>query len=103
MAIASLDQAKAWLRLESEYTYEDTLIQGLLDATEIYIFNATGVAYDGTNKLAVLLQQVLVCEMYEHRDAESKASELQHKPIVQSILMQLEYVVPVVEEDGEVE
>lgn len=100
MAIATLAQAKEWLRIESDYTLEDMLIQQLLDAAEEYIINATGKQFTAECKLAALLQQVLVCEMYEHRDAESKASELQHKPIVQSILQQLKYAVEA--ESGEV-
>lgn len=91
MAIASLEQAKKWMRLELDYTEEDNLVQGLLDAAERYIYNATGIHFDASNPLAILLQQVLVCEMYEHREAAGKAGEIANKPIVQSILLQLQY------------
>lgn len=90
--IASLTQAKQWLRMTIDYTEEDSIIQTLLDAAERYIFNATGVNFTADNALAVLLQQVLVCEMYEGREATARVTEqIRQKPIVQSIVLQLQY------------
>ena len=92
MAIASLIQAKKWLRLELDYTEEDSTIQTLLDAAERYIYNATGTHFTSDNPLAVLLQQVLVCEMYERREATACVTEqIRQKPIVQSMVLQLQY------------
>ncbi len=95
--IASLEQAKAWMRLEPFYTDEDALIQGLLAATEQYIYNATGIHFTGDNALAVLLQQVLVSEMRENREV-TVTEQIKTRPIVQSIMVQLQYA-----ESGEAE
>jgi hypothetical protein len=79
---------------------EDALIQGLLDAAEQFIYNATGVHYGASNQLAVLLQQVLVCEWYMNREATGRTGTI--KPIVQSILRQLKYA-EIAADGGEVE
>jgi uncharacterized phage protein (predicted DNA packaging) len=91
--LVTLTEAKAWLRLEPEYTAEDGIIQTLADAAELYLKNATGVQYDETNPLARLLVQVLVADWYENREAIGRATD-KTRFTVDSILAQLSYCAP---------
>lgn len=86
--IVSLDEAKQWLRID--HSDEDGMIQMLINAAEKYLLNATGNTFDNTNELAKLFCYVLVTDWYENRELMGRVSD-QVRPILKSILVQLEY------------
>lgn len=88
--IVNLEESKTWLRVDSDD--EDFEIQSLIDASEAYLFNATGRIFDNTNALARLYCRVLICDWYENRGlmADSKSSE-KVRFTLSSIMMQLQY------------
>lgn len=88
--IVTIDEAKKWLKVDFEEDDED--IQDLINAAEIYLFNATGIKFDNTNPLAKLYCRVLVTEWYENRSLmEEYRTSGKVRFILQSILLQLQY------------
>lgn len=82
-------QVKEYLNAQ----YDDSgIIETLIDVSEAYLFNATGIEYDNTNKLAVLYCKVLVSDLYDHRGLmdtnKTTVSDNVRFPL-QSILLQL--------------
>lgn len=94
----TLQEVKNWLRLEQEYETEDVLLQSLIDAAEEYLKNAVPDWVDLTgNPLARLLAMVLIADWYENREAIGQTrSEV--RPIVQSMMAQLQNAYPKPEE-----
>lgn len=88
--IISLDEAKLFLRLEDNYTDEDTLIQSLISAAEEHLLNATGIMFDSTNNLAKLYVNVLVSDFYDNRSSTEEL-KIKTRLILDSILLQLQY------------
>lgn len=88
--IVDLEQAKSFLRIDT--TDEDTDIQSLVDASELYLKNATGKTFDSTNALAKLYCRVLIVDWYDNRTLlqETKVSD-KVRFTLQSIMMQLQY------------
>lgn len=63
----------------------------LIEAAELYLFNATGKTYDSTNKLAVLYCNVLVSDWYDNRVLmENDKTSQKVRYTLQSILTQLQ-------------
>lgn len=88
--ILSLDEAKLFLRLESDFTDEDTLIQSLIDASIEHLNNATEIAFDNTNPLAKLYVSVLVSDFYDNR-CVTEELKTRTRLTLSSILLQLQY------------
>lgn len=88
--IVNLNEAKLFLRIDSDYTDEDTLIQTLISAAEEHLKNATGVTFDNTNNLAKLYVNVLVSDYYSNRSATQEI-KIKTRYILDSILLQLQY------------
>lgn len=86
--IITLGETKGYLRVDG--TGEDSLITSLIDAAEVYLFNATGNTFDSTNSLAKLFCWVLVTDWYENREHVGRASD-KVRPIVESMLAQLSH------------
>lgn len=88
--IVSLDEAKLYLRLETDYKDEDVLIQTLIDTAEESVKNATGITFDSTNNLAKLYVIILVADFYDNR---STLQDLKTKTrtTLESIILQLQY------------
>ena len=89
--IITLDEAKQFLRLETDFTDEDEFINSLIMAAEQYIKNATGKAFDNTNQLAVLAVKLLISHWYDNRqiDTSNNVSKLNFS--LDCILTQLTY------------
>lgn len=90
--IVTLEEAKEWLRVDFEE--DDSLIEGLVSAAEMYLQNATGKQFDNTNTLAKLFIRVLVTDWYENREHEvntKNGSTGRTRFTIASILSQLEY------------
>lgn len=88
--ILSLDEAKLFLRLESEYTDEDTLIQSLIDAATEHLHNATDIVFDNTNPLAKLYVNVLVSDYFDNRGTIEEI-KTRTRLTLDSIILQLQY------------
>lgn len=65
--IMQLSDAKEFLRIETSFSDEDSLITSLLLAGESYMENATGKKFSGTNELAKLCLKMLIAHWYENR------------------------------------
>ncbi|AOY76679.1 head-tail connector protein [Clostridium formicaceticum] len=94
--ILDLQQTKNWLRVDGDE--EDTVIETLIAAAELYLKNMTGIEFDSTNKLAKLLCMTLVSDWYENRALVTvavgpKTSEKMRRTI-ESMLLQLQYCYP---------
>lgn len=88
--IITLEEVKQYLRLETDYTEEDTLLNLLINAAEKQLTNATEMQFDNTNELAKLYCLVLISNWYENREYVGKVSE-KIRFTIQSILTQLKY------------
>lgn len=93
----SLSEVKEFLRIEIDYTEEDTLLSSLLLASESYILNATHSKADKTSDLFKLAQRFLIGHWYENREVVGKADTLAFS--LQSILQQIMYTTSDVEDE----
>lgn len=90
--ILTLQETKEFLKVD--YDDEDMFLQGLIQASEQYLKNATGKTFDSTNELAKLYCKVLVNEWFKDRCLmqDQKTSD-KVRFTLQSILAQLTYGV----------
>lgn len=86
--IVTLEETKQYLRKDTDE--EDAFITTLINAAETYLYNATGITFDGTNYLAKLFIWVLVTDWDENREYIGKTNE-EIRPIIKSMLSQLKY------------
>jgi hypothetical protein len=88
--LVTLDEVKSWLKIS--WTYEDSDLQILLDASIAYLNNVTSIFYDNTNPLAKLYVRVLCMDWYENKGLmqEVRLSD-KVRYTLQSILLQLQY------------
>lgn len=87
--VLKLEEAKGYLRVDGDE--EDMLITSFIEASEIYIKNATSKNVDLKSELAKLAARILIAHWYENREAVGKAEQLAFS--LQSILVQLQYCV----------
>lgn len=86
--IVTLEEVKQWLRVDGDD--DDLQIGMLINASERYLKEATGIQFDYTNELAKLFCLVLIVDWYENREFVGKAGE-KVRHTINSILMQLSY------------
>ncbi|KYH35837.1 phage gp6-like head-tail connector protein [Clostridium tepidiprofundi DSM 19306] len=91
-----ITEIKEFLRLEQDYTEEDMFLNALIQASEGYIYNATGL--NGTDitdanqiELYKLAQKLLITHWYENREAISEKKTDKIAFSLNSILVQLQY------------
>jgi len=96
----TLNEVKDYLRIEQDFTEEDTLLSSLLLASQNYILNATHKNADKTDELFKLSQMLLIGHWYENREVVGKADQLAFS--LQSILQQIKYTTSEIQE-GETE
>lgn len=89
--IVTLLEAKEWLRVD--FDEDDSLIDSLIVAAEMYLKNATNKTFDSSNELAKIFIRVLVTDWYENREyeMEGKTASIRVRHTIQSILNQLLY------------
>lgn len=86
--ILDLKKTKEFLRVEFEE--EDVFIETLIEASEIYLKNATGKDFNSENNLAVLYCSILVNDWYSNRELVIQGSVSNKVRFsLQSILLQL--------------
>ena len=90
--IITLEEAKMYLRVD--HTEEDNLIESLIDAAETYLKNATGRTFDGSNYIARLFCLTLVTDWYENRGLVVGKVGEEIRPVINSLLVQLNYSYP---------
>jgi len=102
MPLVTLEEAKLWLRADDDEGQEDALIQTLIGAAEQYLLDATGREWPSEHKTAKLLALVLVSEFYHNRELMLQPPEqMQIRPIVRSLIVQLQYAPDADDEDNE--
>lgn len=90
MKIIDIHDVKTFLKID--YDDEDTIIEGLIMASELYLKNATGKEFTNKNSLAVLYCKVLINEWYNNRELmEKKNVSDKVRFTLQSILLQLQF------------
>lgn len=85
----TLEEVKDFLRIEQDFTEEDTLLSSLLLASQNYILNATHKNADKTGELFKLSQMLLIGHWHTNREVVGKADQLAFS--LQSILQQIKY------------
>lgn len=90
--IISLEEAKTYLRVDN--SEEDDLIENLIEAAKVYLDNATGNTFDGSNYLARLFCLTLVTDWYENRGLVVGKVGEEIRPVINSLLVQLNYSYP---------
>ncbi|MGD6897113.1 head-tail connector protein [Bacillus infantis] len=90
-----LTEVKQYLRIEEEWTEEDSLLSSLIVAAKMFIKNATGITADESDDLHKLVINLLVVHWFENREPIGKANKLAFS--LDSILFQLQYSGSVVE------
>ncbi len=89
--ILTLDEVKTYLCIDG--SDQDTMLQTLINAAEMSLYNATGIEFDDTNDLAKLYCMVLVSDWFENRELIGKVGE-RVRFTIQSIISQLKYCCP---------
>lgn len=88
--IISTDEAKQYAQIDTKY--DDALIEGLILASEEYLFNATGKKFTSNSNLAVLYCKVLVKDWYDNRDfSNNKKVSDKVRYTLTSIMAQLQF------------
>ncbi|MGD6845238.1 head-tail connector protein [Bacillus infantis] len=90
--IIEVSETKRWLRLDDEAGEEDETLEMLIGAAESYLLQATGKAFDSSNKQAKLFCLVLVTDWYENRELIGTGPSDKVRFSIQSILTQLQYM-----------
>jgi uncharacterized phage protein (predicted DNA packaging) len=98
--IITVPEAKSYLRIELDYTAEDTLIQTFIDAAETYLTNMVEVPLEtfANNAMAKILCFVLVTDWYENRTFGNELQRVSERVrfTVAGIIAQLKYCYGVV-------
>lgn len=88
--ILTLEETKKYLKVD--YDDEDEEIKDLIQASEIYLKQATGKEFDSTNPLAKLYCKCLVYEWFRYKGVMGdKTVSDKTKYTLQSIALQLKY------------
>lgn len=89
----TVEEMKAYLRVDGEE--ENTMIDGLLQAAELYLLNAGCTLEsinESANNLAKLAIKLLVSHWYENRDIEKVGKTITKVSFsLESIITQLKY------------
>ncbi|WP_019278384.1 head-tail connector protein [Clostridium botulinum] len=89
MSNIKLNEIKEYLKIDEDY--EDSLLNELIEASEVYIESMVGELYKSNNKLiklAYLLQKRIIADMYENRST-TVGQDLKQDRITTSILEKL--------------
>ena len=81
----TLEEAKVYLKVESNVMEDDELITALISAASEYIQNATGKA-DSGSKIYDLCEKVLIAHWYENRGVATTANIIEMPHTVQAML-----------------
>lgn len=91
--IVTLAEVKTRLRIDD--TSQDTELELLIEATEVFIYQVTGVRFQGTNRLAKVAAFFIIQDLYDKRTLsasvgyKSESVSDKTRQIVDMILNQL--------------
>lgn len=89
VSLELLTYIKQYLRIEQDWTEDDSVLSSLIIAAKNYIKNATGIDIVETNELHKLALSLLVIHWYENREIVGKVDKLAFS--LDSILKQITY------------
>ena len=69
-----LETVKNYLRIDSDLTEDDILLNELINASHTYIENSTNKKFDCNNELMLMLSKLLVAHWYTNRNILSKST-----------------------------
>jgi uncharacterized phage protein (predicted DNA packaging) len=95
MAILTIDEAKAYIRVDADNVAEDDLIQLFIDNAEGYLKDGIAdydikIANARFENKAKLLTLAMVQDMYDNRQLTTKDNE-KYKLLVSSFILQMQY------------
>ena len=85
-----LDEAKRYLRLDEDYTFEDADIQFFINVAKVYLKNATSKEFDEDNDLHKMIVLAIVVELYENRISHN-SSVNDFNRIIKSMILQASF------------
>ena len=72
-----LETVKNYLRIDSDLTEDDILLNELINASHTYIENSTNKKFDCNNELMLMLSKLLVAHWYTNRNILSKSTTIE--------------------------
>lgn len=95
--ILTINEAKKYLRLDEDYTDEDTDITALIMAAGGYLKNA-GCTLNAGDEVAKLAIKMLIVHWYENREPIGQGDKLAYG--LQALITQLQYCYSTTTTDG---
>lgn len=88
----TLENAKNYLRIDSDLTEDDVLVNSLIEASKNYIESTTGKQYDDSDQLLESLSLLLISHWYSNRNIANKTSAIDEFPhTITAILTTIKY------------
>lgn len=88
----TLETAKNYLRIDSDLTEDDILVNSLIEASKKYIESTTGKQYNDSDDLLESLSLLLVSHWYSNRNIANKTSAIDEFPhTITAILTTIKY------------
>ena len=88
----TLETAKNYLRIDSDLTEDDILVNSLIEASKKYIESTTGKQYDDSDQLLESLSLLLISHWYSNRNNSNKAAVTDEYPhTITAILTTIKY------------
>lgn len=81
-----LETVKNYLRIDSDLTEDDILLNELINASHTYIENSTNKKFDCNNELMLMLSKLLVAHWYTNRNILSKSTTTENPYSVTTLL-----------------
>lgn len=88
----TLEAAKNYLRIDSDLTEDDILVNSLIEASQKYIESTTGKQYDDSDSLFQSLSLLLISHWYSNRNIANKTAAIDEFPhTITAILTTIKY------------
>lgn len=79
--MVTVEEAKAYLRLDADLTEDDELLAGLIQAAADFLEQTTGKVYSDDRQLYVLAVKMLTAHWYENRSIYSTKTNVNDLPV----------------------
>ena len=88
----TLETAKNYLRIDSDLTEDDILVNSLIEASKKYIESTTGKQYNDSDDLLESLSLLLISHWYSNRNITNKTAAIDEFPhTITAILTTIKY------------